>query len=320
VFHLRSNVVPIPGESAWVSAASKKIELQSGQTIPPVPSLVGPVTTAAATSAASTGSAKKKRPLSDDAEAEASMDTSESHESSSSATGAVETKKGRGETAAAAAAASVVTGAQDHGLEVIVTLYDGLATGDGRNPKVTQCFEFIGVLALNPDLAAELEADGFDIGNEGWNPRRRRAVRIHALAAIPIAAGFPFIADPKVEAQLFDTQKSELRQVLAGVRSSLVEFLKSLLGGDELAAEVLLLFLLQRVHQRGIGLAGTNMVGKLALNFIAPSVPDGTTPHLANKIQQVFELLLPRTRKIDMNIEELNKQVWQPKKSQWRGA
>ena len=250
------------------------------------------------------------------------MDTSETTGSSSSTDADMtshEPKKARGDGTTTSSASdssdNLMSSTEDYGLEVIVTLYDELASK--RNPKVTQCMEFIGVLSLNPVLNAELEAEGFDIGNENWNPRRRKAIRMHALCAIPIESGFPIIPDPNTERALFDTMMQDMRSNLAQCRSTLIDYLTHLFDGDALAAEVMLLFLLQRIHTRGIGMGGNTSVGKLSLNMIAPKL-DGVTndPHISDKLQRVIELLMPRARKFDMNIDALNKQIWQPVKGE----
>lgn len=259
---------------------------------------------------------------------DASMDTSEpaaaAASSSDDVSMAPDSKKVRHDDSSNTAAATAVdangkvVGTEDHGMEVIVTVYDGLATKE--NPKVTHCYEFIGILSIQPDLIAEMETDGFEIGNEGWNPRRRKAIRMHALCAIPIESGFPFIPDPKLDAPLFTNQLNDMKSIVDGVRTSLVSYLTDLFIGDSLAGEVVLLFLLQRLHNRTNG-GVPGSIGKLSINLIAPPLPNdlGCESQLSQKIHQVFEMLMPRTKKFDLTIESLNQQVWQPVKSQfWR--
>ena len=373
---LSINVVPIPGESDWVTEAWRKIEAQSGHstaTAPPPP--------AAQVASGAAPSAAKKRGLeasSADEDAQAAADASMTDESSASAPSAAavsaaaasaedisaSTPQKKGKSDAACASSSAAEGSAalpaEHGLEVIVTLYDSLAnpaaaataaaavtasasssSSSAATPaaaataaprpalRVGEMFEFIGVLSLAPDLKSVLEdvdadMDGLGLGGEVWSRRRNQALRMHAMALRPVEPGFPFIADHLADKPAFETQKQQLLQVLPGVRASLLEYLTSLLSGDALAAEVLLLFLLQRLHTRGSGISGRSMIGKMVVNLVLPPSVAGETPAatataaplLAQSIHKALQNLMPRVAKIDVNIETLNAQTWQPKKSQ----
>lgn len=244
-------------------------------------------------------------------------------------------KKGKSDSGAAAAAPGQ-TGSSlqsDRGLEVIVTVYDALARSQAapaasssssgvavRAPlRVGDMYEFIGVLSLTPDLKVHLEdidqsMEG--MGAELWSQRRSQALRMHALAAVKIEPGFPFIADPHADAALFATQRQELLPVLPTVRAALVGLLTAVLGGDALAGEALLLFLLQRLHSRGSAVGGR--IGKLVLNLVAPAAtasnPAGPS-QLVQRLTSVLQSLLPRVTPLEINIGALNAQTWQPKKN-----
>lgn len=366
---LSLNVVPIPGESEWVREAWQQLEAQSGHAVP---------SHATAATATAASAAKKKRGLEGGDEAapapaDSSMDESGSGSVAAAAAASGEAdaaaaapqKKGKSETTADGSASSGAALPAEHGLEVIVTVYDSLAnpaaaasasasaaaapaaasssaataasaaSSSGapshalaRAPlRVSEAYEFIGVLSLNPDLKAALEGglggdDAMDgLGAELWGPRRSKALRMHALAAVKIDPGFPLIADPAADATLFATQRSQLSQVLPGVRASLLAHLSSVLGGDELAAEVLLLFMLQRLHTRGGGVSGRNMLGKLVVNLVAPAAAPGADDadgpaRFAAALHAALRDLLPRVAKLDVNIEALNAQPWHPTKSQ----
>ena len=370
---LSINVVPIPGESSWVEQAWRKMEAQSGHTVVQPADATANAKKTAAPAAASAGSAKKKRGLdggeaetmddhsaaaaapaaaSSSAASELSMGddpalaangTSSSSSSSAAPAAAAAAdsdstpvKKGKSESGVASTAApgqAVSPRLSDHGLEVIVTVYDGLAKSQAapaasssssavaaRAPlRVGDMYEFIGVLSLTPDLKVHLEdvdlsMDG--MGAELWSQRRSQALRMHALAAVKIEPGFPFIADPTADAALFATQRQELLPVLPNLRAALVGLLTAVLGGDALAGETLLLFLLQRLHSRGSAVGGR--IGKLVLNLVAPAAtasnPVGPS-QLVQRLTSMLQNLLPRVTQLEINIGALNSQVWQPKKN-----
>jgi hypothetical protein len=195
--------------------------------------------------------------------------------------------------------------------------------------KVGEVYEFLGVLSVAPDLKALLEgaamSDDADFGGSGglgdelWGPRRRQALRMHALTAVPLVGGEPFVADAVAEPATFATQRTELTQVLPAVRSSLLAYLASVLGGDELSAEVLLLFLLQRLHGRGAaGSGGRGLLGKLVVNMVLPASPadrPAAAPTAAQRIFSALESLLPVVSRREMSIPALNARSWQPSKA-----
>jgi hypothetical protein len=347
------NVVPIPGESEWVTKAWKELEAKSGNAL----AVSTPASASSSASPSASSAKKKKRTLESSAEDENMTDEAAPPAAAVAAgedAAATPVKKGKSEAATAVDAAGTDAAARgaslpaDRGLEVIVTVYDTLArapqpatpadassvtaatagstsaTSHRLPVRVGDLYEFIGVLSITPDLKASMESedafnDNMGLGDELWGPRRRQALRMHALTAVKVEPGFPFIADPTTETALFEKQRSELLPVLPTIRASLLTYFTSLLGGDALAAQVLLLFLVQRLHSRGSVHSGRSLLGKLVVNFITPSSPDDN-PQAAvlfgKRISEALKNIMPRVTALEVNIQSLNAQVWHPKKSQ----
>jgi len=258
-------------------------------------------------------------------------------------------KKGKTETHAASNANGSTAAVMpvDHGLEVMVTVYDHLASSPssaaaaasssssssvssrrltGSHLRVGTCAEFIGVLSCASDLAASMEFNDVDgLASEVWGSRRNKAVRMHALLAIHIDPTAPLIADPMRDAALFQTQHTQLTSFMPAIRASLIDYMRTqLFGGDGVASEMFLLFMLQRLHKRATTNGGVpsimpgSNVGKLTLNLIAPRpTGDGNRgPHaFAQRLTRVVESLMPRSTTLPLTIDQLNAKLWQPKKN-----
>ncbi|KAL1499311.1 hypothetical protein AB1Y20_011519 [Prymnesium parvum] len=106
---------------------------------------------------------------------------------------------------------------------------------------------------------------------------------------------------------------SAARQQLSGVRSAVVGSLSSALGGDQVAAELVLLAILSRVVNR----CGELPVGKLNLNLTncpAGSPSGSELSPVAGRLSEVLHLLLPLCPSVRVTVDNLNSARFIPKK------
>lgn len=234
------NVIPIPGEAAWVAQAARDE--------------ANPPTT-------HTASTKSKRAADDNdsqyhvhMESASMIDTTEEEagttkrvriEATNPNGAAVASPSTPNGSSALSLDASINTFPVSRGLEVLVCLYDD----DMHHVKVGEVGDFIGIMAAsNVEMGMEEEGEG----EEDWQDdtsrsrRRQQSIRMHALTVRKLTTSFPFI-EPYVDATFLTQQKQLVLHTLGQIRSGLLHYLQQVVGGDELVAQLLLCNTLAKV-------------------------------------------------------------------------
>eukprot|EP00026_Physarum_polycephalum_P002209 Phypoly_transcript_02214.p1 GENE.Phypoly_transcript_02214~~Phypoly_transcript_02214.p1 ORF type:complete len:595 (+),score=96.98 Phypoly_transcript_02214:53-1837(+) len=204
----------------------------------------------------------------------------------------------------------------------VVAVYD---VPDGTL-KLNDTLEVVGILAPHQPSTPSVDEDMLDVPSTVST-----LPRIHCLTFRVIQNAHPLLGNSlkwkpipnpaseppqtpiphPLEQALQDTAR------LREVRQQIISYLSTGLGGDNLAAEYLLLFLLSKVYQRH----GLLAVGKLSLNFntqkmnkqhdILAPVP---VPPLATTIRNMCSSLVPRCGSHSLTLERLNRDNYIPKK------
>lgn len=107
------------------------------------------------------------------------------------------------------------------------------------------------------------------------------------------------------------TACGQMPSEIVNARSSLLQYITCVCGGDALLAELLLLYMVSRVHFR----QQKKPIGKLCLNILVPSstFPSPNIP-LPQLIYQLCSTLLPRVETLHITCDNLNNQRFRPKK------
>ncbi len=167
--------------------------------------------------------------------------------------------------------------------------------------KLNDVVEVLGILSRVPDLACQ----GMMGEDEGDALASRiptsMAPRIHAISVKKINSILPE-----------NMQKIEKNSEIQEARSQIIDFLSSVLGGDILAAEYLLMLLISRVHMRTQD-SNANALGALTLNMTG--VPDKSA-EFVQAMESALSGLLPSLVSLPLDIGLLNKKPWYPCKSQ----
>lgn len=178
----------------------------------------------------------------------------------------------------------------------VVHVYEG-----NNGMKLNDLVEVLGVLSRVPDLACQ--------GMEGEDEEDALASRIPTSMAPRIHA----VSVRKINSILPENMyKVETAVEIQEARSQIISFLSSVLGGDILAAEYLLMLLISRVHMRTQD-SDAMPLGALTLNLTG--VPDKST-EFVQAMESALSGLLPSFLSLPLDVELLNKKPWYPCKSQ----
>lgn len=190
----------------------------------------------------------------------------------------------------------------------IVKLYDG----DMEALKLQETVEILGVLCVNPEMASfdatSLEEAG--LARDARQPSSALVPRVHAILIrrLPFHHPLlPFSPDWLSEARLAAAYQSKLAApgALAAARAVAVEQLKQHLGGDDLAAEYVLMLLVSRAF----GKHGDQALGSWSMNIV--SWPEGAS---ARVLSDAAAELVPRAVYLPLTTETLGSQKWRPRK------
>ncbi|TKY85738.1 hypothetical protein EX895_005278 [Sporisorium graminicola] len=169
----------------------------------------------------------------------------------------------------------------------LIKLYD-LDTAE--NFKTTELIEVVGIL----DTAGLPQAEWQDTGSvAGSSSEPAQVPCVHAIYAAPVeldSLGSESSTDSSSISSLLSRSTE---------RQGLIDFLAGALSGDKLAAELVLLATIARIHVRRANLC----LGALTLNvsnFAAPPAPSQT--QLSRRLEQ----LLPAVVDVSMDLETLN--------------
>ncbi|CAG8622225.1 9567_t:CDS:10 [Acaulospora morrowiae] len=194
---------------------------------------------------------------------------------------------------------------EDH-VAAIVKIYD-----KDDSLKVTDVVEFIGVLA-HPSNEMDSQGDEFSLDAVFSS--------IPCLHAIFYRNVYP--SGNPLESRLTDL--NVIQSQANRTRSSLLQYISSALGGDELVAEFVLLQLLSRIYNRRNGLT----LGKLVLNISnVPSTCINTEENslssglihsnqYSKRIAAVLESLLPKYHDLPLTLSTLNELYYYPRSNE----
>ena len=173
--------------------------------------------------------------------------------------------------------------------------------------KLNDLVEFIGIVSLDPQLAAVGEdMDTDDISAQfnkseiqAKNPPASLIPRLHVLKYNKLEHSNPSL--PKNLAT-YNACWEELRRS----RDELHSLMTTLLFGDSLAAEYMLAHFMSRIYHRQDGLC----LGKYSLNlFNVPILAD-----YSKRLATLLQLLVTKSHYFPLTVEELNKATFVPKK------
>lgn len=190
----------------------------------------------------------------------------------------------------------------------LVKLYDDLTDA----VKVCQCVEVVGVLCVDPELASMEKQSEFVnwLSGNARNPSTSMVPRLHALLvrSFPFQHPLlPFSPDWLSEARLAAAYQQRLGapEMLAGARATAIAELARGLGGDQAAAEYMLMLLVSR----SFGKVGETLLGNWSLN-LARWPETASTAELAAAVRE----LVPRCAHLELSVGNLNNQRWRPRK------
>lgn len=305
--------VPVPGENNWVREA-----YEAQCTYNP----------AEFTSTDSVGQQPSKRPLDQDDDSTGTpMDTESGQGDALSSRKALRTQPpDSGETTSAGEAMGPTTDATitsttptptappPLGVEAcLVKVYDNTAS-----ISLNDCFEFIGILSIEPSLAFSAEApegtqSAFLSAAEEIDQEERRArcppsslvPRIHAIVSRRLQHNNPLLPTCIIS----DEDKLEMDAVLAeagAVRRQLHGILEQALLGDKIAADYFLCHLISSVYIRKDVVA----LGKFSLNLT--NIP--TEENYPGCLHQLLQAITTQVFFFPMTLSNMNAQTFIPKK------
>lgn len=170
--------------------------------------------------------------------------------------------------------------------------------------KVGQTYEFLGVFCIPPELA-EFEDDNDDSELAHWPASK--VLRLHAISFRPVTNNDYLTPDPSDSAN-FPSAVNEIKSNLNTVRTSLLQYLQAVCGGDSAAAVLLLCHLVSRVHLKQHGKA----VGKLSLNLSLPA--DSENTNFSDVLSSLYHMLLPRVQAFKVDVPSLTAKKLYPVK------
>ncbi|KAH9292375.1 hypothetical protein KI387_042437, partial [Taxus chinensis] len=192
---------------------------------------------------------------------------------------------------------------QSHMLPCLVKIYDGM---DG-DLKLNDIVEFIGVFTFDPDLSSpsneqDAMAGTFIDDDVSSHLPASKVPRLHCIITRKLSTNSLVSSFINSEVH-FTLQLKELRE-------SLLQSLKAVFGGDDLAAQYFLLHILSQIHARVEPVA----LGRFSMNLTR--VERGSNVHLFIKnLNEAIQDLVPCSHLLPLTIEYLNGSSVAPKKN-----
>lgn len=313
-------IIPTPGESSWISDATNK-EAES--------SLVANGINSAAATAANAAAKRPRENGADDVSMSMMVtDTTTETDGEAMVDSAVSQEAARHrstETAPAAAAPTTPAFSFAPGACMVYSY------STDETIKLNDIVEVVGIVSRAPELAAARLGTAASLTDPdslldqemlAVHPPTSQVPRIHAiLINKEDSTNFS-----PTTAAMNTTETEEQKLVdMAAARARVVGFLSMILGGDNLAAEYLLLQLVASVHHR----SKDGAIGIFPLNITAcPAVqePVNTTTNaiktgnstamspLGEAITAALGSLLPRCLPLPLTLENLNSASWVPRR------
>ncbi|PSC74128.1 mini-chromosome maintenance complex-binding isoform A [Micractinium conductrix] len=182
---------------------------------------------------------------------------------------------------------------------------------DDREVKLNDIVEVVGVLSRVPELAA------------AHMQQQEGGQASSMLLDDILASHLPTSKAPRLHAILLSAEVEAAAPAMPAVaeaRARALGFLSQVLGGDDVAAEYLLLQLVARVHHR----TAESAVGTLALNLVAEANSPAAAAQQQQPRQQLSQLgaalaaalaaLAPRCLALPLSVPALNARPWWPRR------
>jgi hypothetical protein len=189
---------------------------------------------------------------------------------------------------------------------------------DDCDVKLNEVIEVLGVLSRVPELAAA------HLAASGASASEPAALPLSLLEEEALASHLPTSRVPRLHALLLAPETSPLPPAAAAAfaaapRACALGFLSVVLGGDDLAAEFLLLQLVSRVHVRtkdagALGTLPLNLTGCPAAAPGGAGVKEGLSPFGAAAAAAVAALV-PRAAALPLSVPALNAGPWWPRRA-----
>lgn len=196
------------------------------------------------------------------------------------------------------------------GTAVLAKLYENSAAS---GLKVNSVVEVVGVLQAPLDVSGSVPSEGghtFEAEFLARNPMNVPRVHVVAMRVVEPWEVNPALAEIG-SAEGVAAAKRELIPVLPSMREMLIKYLASVLCGDLLAAEYVLMALLSRPVSRT---AAGGVRGKLSVNVVFPAGIENDNPHFMEHFVSAIEALVPGVVRVAVNIASLNSCELFPKK------
>ncbi|KAG0028690.1 hypothetical protein BGZ81_004534 [Podila clonocystis] len=180
---------------------------------------------------------------------------------------------------------------QDHFAAVVKTHNSDVSIG------VTDMVEVIGVLAASDKV---MTGDGFEIHDESDDPR---IPTVHAILMRKVEDhGHPEL---DVDGLPSNDDVNRVTKEALAIRKELIDYITSALKGDTLAAELVLLHYLARVHSRPSG----TVLGKFSLNL----KESRSGSPVFEDLLRVTKTLLPKVHALPLTLKNLNDEFYFPR-------
>ena len=189
----------------------------------------------------------------------------------------------------------------------IIKMYD-CASARVDSIKLNEAVDFVGVFTRSPELTlfpGDVDEDMAE-EMEATHPPSSQVPRIHCL--------WWRRSTSEMTPRLIATPQAQLTAIAADTRAASTQLraqtlavLKSALGGDEIAAEYVLLALLARVHRRADGLT----LGNMSVNLTGCDVGNqGNAPFgpTAESLGRAISEIVPRYSRFGVSLRTLNSQ------------
>ncbi|EFN53539.1 hypothetical protein CHLNCDRAFT_136659 [Chlorella variabilis] len=324
-------LAPVPGESGWAAAPLAAVARASLATVAPA---AAPAAAAKRPREDAGGDSESVSMMVSDATGQTTADDGDSAASRArraAGAGAAGGQPQEASSSAAAPAADLPPGC------CMAYVYDDAEV------KLNDVVEVVGVLSRVPELAAAHLAAAGQEGQPGSmllddilssHLPTSKAPRLHAILLAPgtrlpgVGCGGDVAAE--AEAAPAPLPPSELAQA----RARALGFLSQVLGGDDVAAEYLLLQLVGRVHHRtaesAVGLQALNLVVEPNSAADAAAAAAATTPAagsggstqqrqlsaLGGGVAAAAAALAPRCVALPLSVAALNARPWWPRRDQ----
>eukprot|EP00912_Choanoflagellata_sp_UC4_P000715 UC4_evm1s445 len=209
-------------------------------------------------------------------------------------------------------------GDAENGATALVKIYDH----NQHIFKINEMVEFLGVLEINPAHAIHHETNNGSVENmndaaqyaatsvfcdeerHAHEPPPSLVPRLHVLDYTRLKHSNPIVAQ-----DIDESAKSRVRTAAPAARAALKAICCEMLGGDDVAAEYLILHLLSEVYKRFPD--NTFVLGKFGLNILGVTPGSGLPSQIANLVST----LRPKSVFFPMTVDNLNKHSFIPRKN-----